>query len=39
MVFTSILRELHKTDNNNNIDMPTCTEAQINLGNLQPTIN
>ena len=38
MVFTSILSELNKT-NNNNIDMPTCTEAQINLGNLQPTIN
>jgi hypothetical protein len=39
MVFPSISSELHETNNNNNIDMPTCTEAQINLGNLQPTIN
>jgi len=38
MVFTSILSELHKTNNNNNTDMHTCTEAQINLGYLQPKI-
>jgi hypothetical protein len=37
MGFTSILSQLHKTNNDNNTVMPTCTEAQINLGNLQLT--